>query len=49
MCHLWQFPEGLSLSKVKRGLSDTELNPRSGAGGRVEEIWIDAEILFRES
>ena len=19
MCHLWQFPEGLSLSKVKRG------------------------------
>ena len=49
MCHLWQFPEGLSLSKVKRGLSDTELNSCSGTKGRVEEIWIDEEILFRES
>ena len=49
MCHLWQFPEELSLSKEKRRLSDTELNPRFGAGGRGEKVWIDAEILFRES
>lgn len=30
-------------------LSDSEFNTGSGAGGRVEEIWIDAEVLFRES
>ena len=26
MCHLWQFPEGLSLSKVKRVRHNTEAN-----------------------
>ena len=38
MCHLRQFPEELSLSKVKRRLFDTELNSRSRAGGELREF-----------
>lgn len=45
MCHLRQFPEELSLSKVKRRLFDTKFNTQSGAGRRVKEIRIDAETL----
>ena len=49
MCRLRQFPEGLSLSKVKRRLSNSEFNTYSRDGRRVEEIWADAEIIFGKS
>ena len=32
-----------------RGLSDSELIPQPGAGGRVAEIWIDEAAVFERA
>ena len=48
MCHLWQFPEGLSLSKVKRRL----LHPRFETARRTpphRKVWTDAPGIFERS
>ena len=45
MCHLWQFPEGLSLSKVKRGLSGSKPDSGRTDGTAAHEIRQDAEEL----
>lgn len=46
MCRLWQFPEELSLSKVKRGLSDTDVTDGRAAGGDTDEVRADEEELL---
>ena len=46
MCRLWHFPETLSLTHVKRGLSDTDVTDGRAAGGDTDEVRADEEELF---
>ncbi len=48
MCHLRQFPEELSLSKVKRGLSHSRPHISDRARTSPWQICFDAQGLFRE-
>ncbi len=45
MCHLWQFPEELSLSKVRRGLPDSESGGGQRAGRTADKVRADAQGL----
>ncbi len=49
MCHLWQFPERLSLSKVKRRLSYSRPNITDRARNSAWQIRTDAQGLSGEA
>ena len=38
---------GTGIHSMRR-LSDTELNSEFGAGGKIEKVWFDAQVLFGE-